>query len=156
MLYIGCVLFIKLSICLFIKRLVGPSSKGLILITNIMISFFIFITTLSFFMIFFSCRPVAAVWDVTIRVNGNYTCINQTDLIRSLNIVYAIGDIWLLALPIFIVLRLRLSAKRRFGVCCIFAVGGVACASAIARLWYIPGAYSSFDPSCKILYERIS
>jgi hypothetical protein len=150
--YIICVFLIKLSICLFIRRLLGDTNPIISRVVFGLICFFIFICLLSFFLLFFACSPISAGWDILLRISRPYKCMDMVKLIRGLNVVYAVGDFILVGLPIYVVCKLKLTLTRKIGIGLVLALGGFTCAISIARLFYVQDAYRTFDPTCKLFF----
>jgi hypothetical protein len=95
---------------------------------------------------FFSCKPISAAWDLDVRVYGYYY-IDATALIQSVSGLYAVGDIWLLILPIWTVIHLKFNWQKKVGLVFVFAIGGIACAASVLKFVTAARIYKSFDPT---------
>ncbi|SPB51059.1 unnamed protein product [Aspergillus niger] len=98
--------------------------------TVIWINFLFYV--ISTFVEIFSCRPIAAAWDVLI--SGK--CMN----VRLLNVIASsvngFFDLIILVLPQTRIWQLQMALRRKLAVSTVFLFGILACASAITRLAY--------------------
>ena len=75
-----------------------------------------------FWVVIFQCRPVRAVYDVTI-VDAH--CIQFGPFVFIYELINALIDISILALPVFMVRRLQLQLRRKLQVMSMFLMGGL-------------------------------
>jgi hypothetical protein len=72
------------------------------------------------FLQMFSCNPREAIWDKTITP---HKCLD----VFAINVASAatclVSDLAVFILPQRVVLRLRTSARKKYGICCLFAIG---------------------------------
>lgn len=84
----------------------------------------------------FRCHPIRAMWSplVVDAPNVRVYCINDTDYYIASSAFNVALDLWILVLPLPIVWKLQLSARRKVGLTGIFLLGGlcVSCALLIA------------------------
>jgi hypothetical protein len=148
LLYMCAGFCIKMSICFFLRRMVekvSPTWRNIVYITMLAVCL---PYVVGFLLWTFSCRPIAAAWDFRLRLSSPYECLNPATVTRVITIIFAVGDIWLLTLPIVLVWRMRLSYRAQLGLTCVFALGGAACLAIVARIISVDGLYASFDSSC--------
>ncbi|KAJ4014006.1 hypothetical protein NW766_006256 [Fusarium irregulare] len=74
------------------------------------------------FVTIFPCRPVRAGWDITIT---DAKCIDRPAVYQATAILGAITDAMVLAIPIPVVVPLKISWRQKVGLLCFFCIGGV-------------------------------
>jgi hypothetical protein len=125
-LYVGCVLYaiviavIKISILLLYRSLFP--TPGIDLATKI-----IGVTSIAWgietaLVGIFSCTPVRAFWDVTVKER---TCINTTAFFIANSTAHVLIDITILVLPVKKVWALKMSLHHKIVVSFIFLLGGL-------------------------------
>ena len=114
---------IKLAILLFYVRLFG-SRKGfrniLYATGALVISWFIGST----FAAIFRCTPISAAF-ILDGVLQEQHCIDTNAWFISTSVFNVLLDIWILALPLFVIWTLQLSFRRKVGVSGIFLLGAL-------------------------------
>ncbi|KAL3259277.1 hypothetical protein ABHI18_005372 [Aspergillus niger] len=131
-LYGICIFFIKASILLQLVEIFCHRKDTFYWFchTVIWINFLFYV--ISTFVEIFSCRPIAAAWDVLI--SGK--CMN----VRLLNVIASsvngFFDLIILVLPQTRIWQLQMALRRKLAVSTVFLFGILACASAITRLAY--------------------
>ncbi|CAN9197694.1 unnamed protein product [Alternaria alternata] len=120
-LYATSLAFSKLSILLFYLRL--SPQKGFRTLVHMLIACVIVYATVYDLVSTFSCRPIAATWDLT-RLPGA-VCMDQLTKYMALSVLNTVIDVITLVLPIPVVARLQMSRRRKITVCGIFATGGL-------------------------------
>lgn len=70
----------------------------------------------------FPCKPVHGAWDITVV---DVVCIDRPALYQWTAILGAVTDILVLAVPIPIVVNLRISRKQKAALIAAFSIGGV-------------------------------
>jgi hypothetical protein len=147
MIYLGAELFIKLSILLFVRRLCPPSMtfmRKLILGTELIIvaSFIgsVFTST-------FNCKPIAASWNINLRIYANADCSPVWVSLTAWAIIFALTDIWLVLMPMHLAWKLQIPSSTRIGILVIFACGFIATIAAIVKAATLRSAYYTFDAS---------
>jgi len=147
-LYILAVLFIRLSITFFLYRLISHSRpKRYILHATTTVLIIMYIAPL--LLATLSTRPIAAAWDLDVRLAGYTDIINLPLEITVMAIINLVIDLWLLALPIHSVLSLQMPLQKRIGVTAIFLIGAVGCAGAVVKLVFLSPTLNSYDSTCK-------
>lgn len=74
------------------------------------------------FVTIFPCRPIRAGWDITIT---DAKCIDRPAVYQATAILGAITDAMVLAIPLPVVIRLKISWRQKVGLMCFFCIGGV-------------------------------
>jgi hypothetical protein len=145
--YSVSVLLIKLSILLFYRRLTPPTAVRMRRLITATIIFFLVFIFVSCSLIIFSCKPLSASWNLDVKILPASHCMSLHKLILALSLVYTVGDIWMLLLPMPMVWKLQLPKRTKIGIIFIFSLGGIACASSVLKMVYIDGVYNTFDPT---------
>jgi hypothetical protein len=76
----------------------------------------------SSFAVFFSCKPVAKTWDLTITYGS---CIDVSKMWTFVAAMNSTTDILILFLPIVMMWNVRMQTKRKIGVVAVLMVGGL-------------------------------
>lgn len=71
----------------------------------------------------FQCRPISHYWTNWDKEHDDGYCINLNALAWSHAIIGIVLDVWMLALPLYEVFRLQLSAHKKISVAFMFIVG---------------------------------
>ncbi|KAF2842127.1 hypothetical protein M501DRAFT_1054858 [Patellaria atrata CBS 101060] len=132
MLYFAGLTSVKISIILFYLRSFGTTKKTRWLIMAMMM-FVVAYAIARIFSTLFQCRPFSYFWDRT----QPGTCVNYYALLFSHTIINMVTDVVLLAFPMPIVWQLHIPLRQKVAICGVFCVGGLACTSAIVRIWVI-------------------
>ncbi|RAK88208.1 hypothetical protein BO79DRAFT_228767 [Aspergillus costaricaensis CBS 115574] len=131
-LYGICIFFIKASILLQLVEIFCHRKDTFYWVCHTVIWINLLFYVISTFVEIFSCRPMAAAWDVLI--SGK--CMN----VRLLNVIASsvngFFDLIILILPQTRIWRLQMALRRKLAVSTVFLFGILACASAITRLAY--------------------
>lgn len=93
----------------------------------------------------FSCRPVAYFWDRDLRPRG--TCTDVTALAYANSALAMAQDLLLIALPIGMLWRLKMSQGRKCYIAVMFAVGSLGVVATAARLRSLAVFGNLSDPS---------
>lgn len=148
--YMITIYCVKISILYFVRRLAGPMCTRAMSWT--IKSFFIFHTSYvlaCLFTVIFQCNPVIAAFDLATRFHPDTKCRNLVTFYWITSAIHACADIASLALPMAMVLRMRMSWEKKLAVCFMFGLGGLACVCSIIRMIYIDRWYKSSEISCK-------
>jgi hypothetical protein len=112
----------------------------------------------SFFETIYQCKPIAVSWDLRVlAANKGGVCHNQISTGLAFSAIFVATDVVLLALPIWVVLKLHsIERGRKIGVIFMFSLGGLTCLFCLLKLIYLHADISGPDPSCKCLpqYNR--
>ncbi|PYH81527.1 hypothetical protein BO82DRAFT_432455 [Aspergillus uvarum CBS 121591] len=98
----------------------------------------LWITTIEIFMGVL-CRPLAAFWNPSVKGH----CFNSSALSYYINCSNMVTNIFIFALPIPVILRLRTILTKKIALCIIFSIGFITCAISAARLAYVFAQNSS-------------
>ncbi|CAG7555849.1 unnamed protein product [Fusarium equiseti] len=96
------------------------------------------------FVTIFPCRPVRAGWDITIT---DAKCIDRPAVYQATAILGAITDAMVLAIPLPVVIRLKISWRQKVGLLCFFCIGGVTVFTSIMRLISLINSMGTEDQS---------
>ncbi|KAI9805659.1 MAG: hypothetical protein M1833_005151 [Piccolia ochrophora] len=139
-------LFVKVSIILFYRRIFQTRRFRLVsLCVAILVAMFY---TAALIVRIFACTPISKLWNSSLEGR----CVNlyyQLLIIGILNIFF---DVLILALPVPMVLRLRLSTARKVGLIGVFMLGGLVCGVSIARVVQLKLINNTSDP----LYSNVT
>jgi hypothetical protein len=127
LLYLITLLFTKLSLLLFYRRLLGPNTGGrLIPVIYATMGILVMYTVIALFLLIFQCKPVRAYW--TPEIHTKY-CPSWEGGLRRLYfgvLVVSVGsDFWVLGMPVFIVWKLNISRWKKLGCVVVFSLGTV-------------------------------
>ena len=103
-----------------------------------------------FFIVFFQCQPLEAIWNKYIEGR----CLDVSSVAFAGGALSIFWDVILIALPIPEILRLRVSARKRLTLAIIFALASAASVTTIIRLRYVVLFNTTYDPSCKPMISR--
>lgn len=121
--YALSICFIKISVAVFLLRIVTSKIQRLVLF--IAIGVFVIVTIIFFFVLMFQCTPVSYAWTL-FGGNTNGSCIppNQFGAITyTHSAVNAIGDLLLAIMPIVVVTRLQMNPRMKITVCVLLSMG---------------------------------
>ncbi|WYZ40792.1 hypothetical protein EsH8_IV_001133 [Colletotrichum jinshuiense] len=82
-----------------------------------------------------ACKPLSFYWNQFIGEQGK--CIDINTFYLALGIINMLNDIIVLMIPIPQILKLQMSAKKKFAVCGIMLLGSFVCVASIVRIWYL-------------------
>jgi hypothetical protein len=132
--------------CAQCYRLAGKISVVLRRVIQATTVFVVITFLLSLAMGLFPCAPVSAGWSISVRVyNKNTRCLVEWEAVFSLALLFALNDLVLVLVPIWIVVNLHLRLRARLGLVVIFSMGFVATALAMVKLSTIQTAYNNWD-----------
>ncbi|KAF4628948.1 hypothetical protein G7Y89_g9200 [Cudoniella acicularis] len=141
-LYATSVCIVKISIVLQILKIFFPGRRTplFFLLWGIMI-FNILLYISIVIMEIFQCTPREKIWNPL--VEG--ACVNVEASFIFTASANLISDLVLLLVPVYLLLQLNMSLKRKIGVGAIFASGIFACVSSLMRLIYSIQLLSTVD-----------
>ncbi|KAL0941412.1 uncharacterized protein CTRU02_204175 [Colletotrichum truncatum] len=127
LLYYPTVGIIKISITLFIRRLVDTAYKTWKIIADIFFASLIAYVLLAVFWGIFICSPPRVVWDREYAgsLQEPATCGNQLLQAKVLSIIHVVQSILLLATPIIILWNVRIDWGKKTRLFIIWAAGGL-------------------------------
>ena len=131
--YIIGMLFTKLAILTQLKSIFKSTTKDwmyclFVLLMSLVVAYN-FATAL---VLIFQCIPREKIWNTTIPGQ----CINPEASTIASGVFNFVLDLLIFVLPIYAIFRLRMTLKRKLGICAVFAIGLLACVSSLLRLIY--------------------
>lgn len=132
--------FTKISILLFVKRMIGRSTNIWMYRALWFNIIFVALTTICFeISLFVECRPFHAFWhqvDIAWASSNEYYCVNEGKKLLAAGIISVVQDFIVTTLPLIVIWDLRLPAAKKLGIAAIFAAGYVVCGMGLARVYY--------------------
>ncbi|MCJ1284829.1 hypothetical protein MMC26_004166 [Xylographa opegraphella] len=132
--------FVKVSICLYMIRMINHIMRRLRQCLWVLIGFIIACHIAVFFMLVLQCIPLTAVWDPS--VSGN--CYG---LAVTYNVAYAaigldaLTDLISAVVPIFVIQHLRISLQTKIAIGVLMGLGVVAAACSLAKAITLQGLF---------------
>ncbi|KZL78414.1 integral membrane protein [Colletotrichum tofieldiae] len=127
LLYYPTVGIIKISITLFIRRLVDTAYRTWKIVADVFLGTLVAYVLLAVFWSIFICNPPRAVWDR--EFGGSLaepaTCGNQFLSAKVLSIIHVVQSVLLLATPIIILWSVRIDRGKKIRLFIIWAAGGL-------------------------------
>ncbi|KAH8429215.1 uncharacterized protein LDX57_006882 [Aspergillus melleus] len=122
--------FIKISIVVFLKRLLGTLRTYSIL-SNCLIVFIAVWAVVALLVNIFQCTPPQYYYDKTL--NGH--CMGgQRAFFQSMGSISLIEDVIILCLPIPVVWKLQITFRQKMAITLVFSLGGLVCIFSLLRL----------------------
>lgn len=134
---------VRISVCLFVLRLVPPTHRELYRYTYLLIAFFTVITTATFLLFLLACIPIQGAWDMEVKAR----CIARSDLsiiAKTQGGFSALMDFLCVCLPIFILRNLQAKLGRKICLFVLLGLGLFTGACAILRTCTISLADKDF------------
>lgn len=127
MIYYPTVGVIKISITLFIRRLVDTAYRTWRIVADIFLGTLVAYVLASIFWGIFMCNPQRAVWDREFAgsLTEPATCGNTALNTKVLSIIHVVQSILLLATPIIILWSVRIDRGKKIRLFVIWAAGGL-------------------------------
>lgn len=135
--------FSKLSILLLYLRVFGITRWMRLSCHFCIVALSVHSITL-FFLIFFQCQPLEAIWNKYIESR----CLDVSAVAYAGGALSLAWDVVLITLPLPETLRLHVSARKRLSIAIIFALASAASVTTIIRLRFIVLFNATHDPSC--------
>ncbi|OAQ60318.1 hypothetical protein VFPPC_10736 [Pochonia chlamydosporia 170] len=125
-------IFAKLAIILFLRRVVGIQRPARIALDILAVLVVIWGSSNFFYTIWF-CKPVAYYWDRTIQ--GGWCVDNELYMIESKIIASTavVMDVIMLAIPIPTIWHLQIRLRQKIGITFILCIGVVVCVFSLLR-----------------------
>ncbi|KAF2237074.1 hypothetical protein EV356DRAFT_512338 [Viridothelium virens] len=142
---------IKVSICLFYRRIFGEI-KYMRYATSIIAVFSVCWGIMYAIVLGLQCRPLAALWDKSIQDSH---CIEQMLFCFIGSAMNVFTDFVLLALPVPAVWHLHISIQNRLQVCAILALGTFASTVSLARFAILLHWQKVVDPTWNYYYPYL-
>lgn len=127
--------FIKVSICLFNRRLTSLTSRAWTIFNNIFLFLLFCYIMLSLFWTLFQCDPPYAGWDpIRIGREGkSFHCISDNIVGSTLSVINVIMDFGLLSVPLIVLWKVRMGWGTRARLYFVFSIGAMSCVGSIMR-----------------------
>ncbi|KAL3257640.1 hypothetical protein ABHI18_006690 [Aspergillus niger] len=122
--------FVKISIIVFLKRLLG-TVRAYAIISNILIIFISCWALTALLVNIFQCRPVQYYYNKELR---GHCMSGQRQFFQTMGAISLIEDIIILCLPIPIIWGLHITFRQKFAVILLFSLGGLVCIFSLMRL----------------------
>ncbi|PYH81628.1 hypothetical protein BO82DRAFT_402155 [Aspergillus uvarum CBS 121591] len=140
----------KISVALFIMRISGRTSKWRRWFLTVHIVLYFCLTVLSLCILIGQCKPVQALWDMSLRTSGQATCLDariNTDITMLQSAFGAYLDFVLALLPLSFIVDLKVSLRKRIVLFCILSLGIVAGVCACIKTSEFIPATGGTDPT---------
>ncbi|KAL9532310.1 SAT4 family membrane protein [Sphaerulina musiva] len=121
--------FTKLSILLQYKRLFPQ--KGFKLAVHLVMGVVVIYALWRFFSAVFTCAPVQAFWDHSIK---NYTCQDKFAIAMASTALNMATDLVIACLPLPVLNKLQLPSRQKYALMGVFALAGLVIIISILRL----------------------
>lgn len=127
--------FIKVSICLFNRRLTSLISRDWSIFNNIFLSLVFVFIMLSLFWNIFQCDPPYAGWDAirTAKRGKSFHCTSDTIVGSSLSVIHVVMDFGLLSVPLIVLWKVRMGWFTRLRLYLVFSIGTMSVVGSILR-----------------------
>ncbi|KAF9885399.1 hypothetical protein FE257_012921 [Aspergillus nanangensis] len=138
--------FIKISILLLYRRLF-PNLRWFIFIT---IAFLAAMSIAFILAAVFQCNPVSKLFS-PLEQDHVVSCFPPLAFWCDVSATFLATDLWIFLLPVWTVIRLQMSRRKKCIVMGLFGLGLFACGAAIARMFYVIKLYAGHDPSWDVV-----
>lgn len=144
---------VKVSICLFNRRLTSMTSNKWLLFNNVFLVLLAIYILVSLFWNIFLCNPVWGGWDA-IRLGREGVvakCFPVGKMGTIMSTIHVVMDFGLLAVPLIVLWKVKMGWRTRGRLYIVFAVGGVSMIGSIMR--QIEQTKLSSDVLCKLIFS---
>ncbi|CAD6445113.1 1d81be43-b448-4a37-9b05-cc6433123aa6 [Sclerotinia trifoliorum] len=126
---------VKISICLFNRRLTAMTTRRWLWFNHAFLVFLVVYILVSLFWTIFSCDPVWGGWDAIRLGREGVTakCFPVSTLGPVLSTVHVVTDFGLLAVPLIVLWKVKMGWRTRGRLYIVFAVGGASMIGSIFR-----------------------
>ncbi|WQF82147.1 hypothetical protein CDEST_07161 [Colletotrichum destructivum] len=127
LLYYPTVGIIKISITLFIRRLVDTAYRTWKMVADVFLGTLVAYVLLAVFWNLFICSPSRVIWDREFAgsLAEPAACGNQFGSAKILSIIHVVQSVLLLATPIIILWKVRIDRGKKVRLFIIWAAGGL-------------------------------
>jgi hypothetical protein len=143
-LYLWAAIFIRLSLILFYLRLLSNTTGPMVIFIRCFMVYLVVLTVVAHFATIFAYSPVSAGYDLNVRLKP-FKALNTWLIVTWLSSIYAVTDVITWLLPIQIIWKLKLSARRRLSLFLLFGLGGIVCCVVVLRTTLLKRLYSTWD-----------
>ncbi|KAI4819800.1 hypothetical protein E4T44_10407 [Aureobasidium sp. EXF-8845] len=126
---------IKISICLFLRRISEATSKYPRIANDIFLFLLIAYTLLALFWSCFQCSPAPAMWDKIYsgKLAQPAKCWSTLVVANTLSVIHVVMDFVLLLTPIIVLWNVRLNKKTKIRLFIVFSMGSLSCVASVLR-----------------------
>lgn len=148
-LYLVLMTQIKLSLCFFYLNIFPGRTVRIFLWATL---YFHVLTAAAFLVsvIFFSCNPMQYQWekyDLVARPPAQGKCLNMNAAGWAHSGISVASDLWLFAMPLIQVRKLKLHIKKKIGVALMFLIGATVTVISILRLRSVERYTNTTNPT---------
>ncbi|THV78795.1 hypothetical protein D6D29_07394 [Aureobasidium pullulans] len=126
---------IKISICLFLRRISEATSKYPRLANDFFLFLLVGYTLLALFWSCFQCSPAPAMWDKIYsgQLAKPAKCWSTLVVANALSIIHVVMDFVLLLTPIVVLWKVRLNKGTKIRLFIVFSMGSLSCVASVLR-----------------------
>ncbi|KAI4717428.1 hypothetical protein E4T48_06380 [Aureobasidium sp. EXF-10727] len=126
---------IKISICLFLRRISEATSKYPRIANDIFLFLLISYTLLALFWSCFQCSPAPAMWDKIYsgKLVQPAKCWSTLVVANTLSVIHVVMDFVLLLTPIVVLWKVQLNKKTKIRLFIVFSMGSLSCVASVLR-----------------------
>lgn len=126
---------IKISICLFLRRISEATSRYPKIANDVFLFLLITYTLLALFWSCFQCSPAPAMWDKIYsgKLAHPAKCWSTLVVANTLSVIHVVMDFVLLLTPITVLWNVRLNKKTKIRLFIVFSMGSLSCVASILR-----------------------
>ncbi|CAD0100069.1 unnamed protein product [Aureobasidium mustum] len=126
---------IKISICLFLRRISEATSKYPRIANDIFLFLLISYTLLALFWSCFQCSPAPAMWDKIYsgKLAQPAKCWSTLVVANTLSVIHVVMDFILLLTPIVVLWKVQLNKKTKIRLFIVFSMGSLSCVASVFR-----------------------
>ncbi|KAI9929526.1 hypothetical protein MW887_000999 [Aspergillus wentii] len=122
--------FIKISIILFLKRLLG-TLRPYTIISYCLIVFITLWAIAALLVNIFQCKPVQYYYNKDI---AGHCMPGQRQFFQAMGSIALVEDVIVLCLPIPVVWKLQITSRQKIAITIVFSLGGLVCIFSLMRL----------------------
>ncbi|KAI5243437.1 hypothetical protein E4T43_04126 [Aureobasidium subglaciale] len=126
---------IKISICLFLRRISEATSKYPRIANEVFLFLLISYTLLALFWSCFQCSPAPAMWDKIYsgQLAQPAKCWSTLVVANALSVIHVVMDFVLLLTPIVVLWKVRLNKNTKIRLFIVFSMGSLSCVASVLR-----------------------
>ncbi|MCJ1311882.1 hypothetical protein MMC25_005555 [Agyrium rufum] len=140
-----CIAFVKISVCLFILRVIEGTSRRITQLLWMLIIFIILCHLAPLLLYVLQCRPLNKVWEPMVPGNCYSSRLTYTAAYVAIGLD-AFTDLACATIPIFVIQKLQMDLRTKIAVCILMGLGVLTAACAIAKAVYLDGVFSADYP----------
>ncbi|CVK99311.1 uncharacterized protein FPRO_03875 [Fusarium proliferatum ET1] len=132
-------------LCQYYRAFATNKMRTVLLVAMVLVSTW---SISQIFLNIFICTPVAAFWDPAIQGK----CVPKHPMWYITAAGNIATDIIIIAIPLPVVMKLKLARRQRFVLLAVFCVGFLTCAISVVRIFYLDGlkdiSWENVDVAC--------